>query len=222
MDRLRPPAEPRVPGMLWALDPAALEDEARHEAVELTGEGEIAVRSLTLAESELRGSLAGSRLPDLHLTDTAIRGADLANARAPTAALRRVDFEQLRLTCAELVGASPTVVTLTDFRIDRASLAAGRIERVVFCDCDLRETSLAEAVLRDVRFERCDLGGLELDRVRLQRVELHGCRLDGIRSVENLRGAAMPWEDIVGNAGLFASAVGIRAAQPPSTTLDGV
>ena len=213
MDRLRPPLEPRVPGMLWALDPAALEDESRHEAAELTGAGELSVRSLTLAECELRGSLAGSRLPDLHLADTAIRGADLANLRAPKAALRRVAVEHARLTGAELGEASLQDVTLTGCRFDLGSLTAARIERAVFADCDLRETSLAEAVLRDVRFENCDLGGVELDRVRLQRVELRGCRLDGIRSVENLRGAAMPWEDIVGNAGLFAAAAGIRAIE---------
>ena len=213
MDRLRPPLEPRVPGMLWALDPTELEDEARHEAVELIGAGEVSVRSLTLAESELRGTLAGSRLPDLHLADTAVRGADLANVRAPKAALRRVVVDQARLTGAELSEASLTDVTFTGSRFDLGSLAAARVERVVFSDCDLRETSLAEAVLRDVRFERCDLGGVELDRVRLQRVELRGCRLDGIRSVESLRGAAMPWEDIVGNAGLFAAAVGVRAAE---------
>ena len=46
MDRLRPPLEPRVPGMLRALDPAALEDESRHEAAELTCEGELSVRSV--------------------------------------------------------------------------------------------------------------------------------------------------------------------------------
>ena len=211
MDRLRPPLEPRVPGMLWALDPAELEDEGRHEAAELTGAGEISVRLLTLAESELRGSLAGSRLPDLHLADTAIRGADLANVHAPKAALRRVVVDQARLTGAQLPQASLSDVTLTGCRFDLGSLAAARLERVVFADCDLRETSLGEAILRDVVFERCDLGGAELDRIRLQRVELRGCHLDGIRSVENLRGAAMPWDDIVGNAGLLAAAVGIRA-----------
>jgi len=100
-----------------------------------------------------------------------------------------------------------------DCRIDLAGLVAARLERVVFADCDLRETSLAEAILRDVRFERCDLGGVELARVRLQRVELRGCRLDGINAVSDLRGATMPWEDIVGNAGLFAAAVGIRAVE---------
>jgi uncharacterized protein YjbI with pentapeptide repeats len=213
VDRLRPPLEPRVPGMLWALDPASLEDEARHEAVELHGAGELAVRSLTLVESELRGSLAGSRLHDLHLGDTTVAGADLANLRAPKAALRRVAVDQARLTGADLGEAALSDVTFSGCRIDLASLAAARLERVVFADCDLRESSFSEAVLRDVRFERCDLGGVELARVRLQRVELRGCRLDGINAVEDLRGAAMPWEDIVGNAGLFAAAAGVRPSE---------
>ena len=83
----------------------------------------------------------------------------------------------------------------------------------MFADCDLRETSFGEAVLRDVRFERCDLGGAELARVRLQRVVLAGCRLEGINAVGDLRGASMPWPDIVANAGLFAAAAGVRAAE---------
>ena len=213
MDRLRPPLAPRVADELEPLEPSALEDETAYEAVELTGAGELSVRHLTLEQSRVHGTLAGARLPDLHLRDCGLSGTDLANLRAPKAALRRTAIDQARLTGAELTEASLSDVTLSDCRFDLASLAAARLERVVFADCDLRETSLAEAVLRDVRFERCDLGGLELDRVRLQRVELRGCRLDGIRSVENLRGAAMPWEDIVGNAGLFAAAVGIRAAE---------
>jgi uncharacterized protein YjbI with pentapeptide repeats len=213
VDRLRPPLAPRVADELDPLEPTALRDETAYEAVELTGAGEIEVRHLTLAESRVRGSLAGARLPDLHLGDCALAGTDLANLRAPKAALRRTAIDQARLTGAQLSEASLRDVTLSGCRFDLGSLAAARLERVVFADCDLRETSLAEAVLRDVRFERCDLGGAELDRVRLQRVELRGCRFDGIRSVENLRGAAMPWEDIVGNAGLFAAAVGIRAAE---------
>jgi uncharacterized protein YjbI with pentapeptide repeats len=213
VDRLRPPLAPRVADVLDPLEPTALQDETAYEAVELAGAGEIEVRHLTLAESRVRGSLAGARLPDLHLGDCALAGADLANLRAPKAALRRTAIDQARLTGAQLAEASLRDVTLSGCRFDLGSLAAARLERVVFADCDLRETSLAEAVLRDVRFERCDLGGAELDRIRLQRVELRGCRLDGIRSVENLRGAAMPWEDIVGNAGLFAAAVGIRATE---------
>ena len=121
---------------------------------------------LTLAECRVRGPLAASRLPDLHLSDAVVAGADLANLHAPTAALRRVTVDQARLTGATLSEASLRDVTLSGCRIDLASLAAARLERVVFADCDLRETSFGEAVLRDVRFERCDLGGADLARVR--------------------------------------------------------
>jgi uncharacterized protein YjbI with pentapeptide repeats len=212
VDRLRPPLEPRVADALEPLDPAALEDETGYEGIELTGAGPLTVRHLTLAESRLRGVLAGSRLPDLHVGDCELAAADLANLHAPKAALRRSTIDQARLTGADLTGASLRDVVLSGCRFDLGSLAVARLERVVLEDCDLRETSLGEAVLRDVRFERCDLGGVELSRVRLQRVELRGCRLEGV-AVEHLRGATMPWEDIVGNAGLFAGALGIRAAE---------
>lgn len=211
MDRLRPPLRPRVAEALDPLEPGALEDETRYEGIELAGAGPLAVRHLTLAESRLRGVLAGSRLPDLHVGDCVLAGADLANLHAPKAALRRTRIDQARLTGADLTDASLRDVVLSGCRFDLGSLAVARLERVVFEDCDLRETSLGEAVLRDVRFERCDLGGVELSRVRLQRVELRGCRLEGV-AVEHLRGATMPWEDIVGNAGLLAGALGIRAA----------
>jgi hypothetical protein len=48
-----------------------------------------------------------------------------------------------------------------------------------------------------------------LGQARRQRVELHGCRLDGLRSIVDLRGAAMPWPDVVAGAGTFAAALGI-------------
>jgi uncharacterized protein YjbI with pentapeptide repeats len=210
--RLRPPLGPRVSEELDPLDAAALEDEARHEGVELTGGRAVEACHVTIAESRVRGTMAGARLADLHLGDTAVEAADLANLRAPKAALRRVAVVRARLTGADLGEASLRDVAFADCRIDLANLTAARLERVVFADCDLRESSFAEAVLRDVRFERCDLGGVELSRVRLQRVELRGCRLEGVNAVENLRGATMPWEDIVGNAGLFAAAVGVRPA----------
>jgi uncharacterized protein YjbI with pentapeptide repeats len=211
--QLRPPLAPRVPEALEPIGPAGLQDEGRYEAVELTGEGALAVRHLTLAECRLRGTLGGSRLGDLHLGDAAVAGADLANLEAAKAALRRSGFDQARLTGATFTEASLRDVTFTGCRMDLLSLAAARLERVVFADCDLREASFAEAVLRDVRFERCDLGGADLARVRLQRVVLAGCRLEGIHSVGDLRGATMPWPDIVANAGLFAAAAGIRPAE---------
>jgi uncharacterized protein YjbI with pentapeptide repeats len=61
-----------------------------------------------------------------------------------------------------------------------------------------------------VRFEDCDLTEADLTGVRIDGCELRGCTLDGLAGVERLRGAAMPWADLVGNAALFATALGIR------------
>ena len=44
----------------------------------------------------------------------------------------------------------------------------------------------------------------------LERVELRGCDLSGVRGPEALRGARMPWSDIVENAALFAHAAGVE------------
>ena len=67
-------------------------------------------------------------------------------------------------------------------------------------------------MLRDVRFERCDLGRAELSRVPLSGCA-GGCRLEGINAVGDLRRASMPWPDIIDDAGLFAAAAGVRAAE---------
>ena len=46
--------------------------------------------------------------------------------------------------------------------------------------------------------------------MRIQRVELRGCDLAGLSGVEALRTARMPWTDILENAALFATALGIE------------
>ena len=61
-----------------------------------------------------------------------------------------------------------------------------------------------------VRFVDCDLTEADLSGARLAHCELRGCTLDGLRGAESLRGAAMPWADIVAAAGTFADAVGVR------------
>ena len=77
----------------------------------------------------------------------------------------------------------------------------------------LGQTDFREALFRSVRFERCDLTDGDLAGVRIDRCELHGCTLDGLAALERLRGAAMPWADVVGNAGLLAAALGIRVLE---------
>ena len=67
-----------------------------------------------------------------------------------------------------------------------------------------------KASLKDVVFERCQLREATFSSATLQRVELRGCDLAGLRGAESLRGARMPWNDVLENAPLFAAAVGIE------------
>jgi len=46
--------------------------------------------------------------------------------------------------------------------------------------------------------------------VTILRVELRGCDLTALRGVEALHGARMPWADVLENAALFASALGVE------------
>ena len=57
--------------------------------------------------------------------------------------------------------------------------------------------------------ERCPLVGATLSEATLGRVELRGCDLEGLRGAERLRGARMPWADIVASAATFAATLGI-------------
>ena len=196
-----------------------LDEDETLEQVALGGQAPIELHapSLTLADSRITASMAQARLPGLYVRGCEITGSDLANLHAPQGALHRTTLERVRLTGAMFAEGSLQDVRLTECRLDLASLAAAKIERVVFTDCDLRETAFDEAHLRDVRFERCDLAGTSFSRARIERVELVGCDLERVRFVSDLRGATMPWQDSVANAGPLAAAagIGVLAADEP-------
>jgi uncharacterized protein YjbI with pentapeptide repeats len=164
---------------------------------------------VTLSGCRITGALAGTRLHDVHVLDTVLEGADLANADLRTGALHRVLLQACRGTGASLAETSLRDVAFVDGRFDLADFAAARLDRVTFTGCDLHDTTFEQAQLRDVRFERCDLTGATLGQMRLQRVELSGCTLRAVRSLSDLRGAVMPWPDLVDNAGELAAALGI-------------
>jgi uncharacterized protein YjbI with pentapeptide repeats len=153
----------------------------------------------------------GARLRGLRLTDVVLERGDLANLAAPELDWRRVAVAGARLTGAQLTDGAIADATFRECRIDLATFAGTTLERVAFEHCALAQTDFRDALWRSVRFERCDLTEADLTGLRLDRCELHGCTLDGLVGVERLRGAAMPWGDIVGHAGLFAAALGIRS-----------
>jgi len=80
----------------------------------------------------------------------------------------------------------------------------------VFRDCRLEEADFGGASLTDVVFERCELRRASFAGCRNDRLELSGCNLAELVGVEALRGARMPWGDILQNAPLFAHGLGIR------------
>jgi uncharacterized protein YjbI with pentapeptide repeats len=207
--RPRAPVAPELPAQLEPADLGELVEEARLEGVELSGAFAGAARSATITESRVTGSLAAAQLHQLHAVDVAIGSGDLANADLRGANFTRVHVSQSRLTGVQLLESTLHDVTFDGCRLEFSALAGARIDRVLFRDCDLRDVTLEQARLRDVRFERCDLSGAAFGQAELHRVELDACRLEGIRSITDLRGATMPWSDIVGLAGRFAAALGI-------------
>jgi uncharacterized protein YjbI with pentapeptide repeats len=145
------------------------------------------------------------------VADAVVEHRELANIRVVKSSLRRVELRLCRLTGAELAEASWQDAVLADCRLDLAGLRHATLERVVFRDCRMEECELTGARLRDVRFERCVLRGATFSGCTIERVQFEGCDLTGLVGVEALRGARMPWNDILENAPLFAQALGIAA-----------
>jgi uncharacterized protein YjbI with pentapeptide repeats len=147
------------------------------------------------------------------LVDVAARDRDWANERAPRLALLRVALQQCRLTGADLAEATLRDITFDECRIDLTGFRHARLERVVFRDCRMGECDFYGASLKDVLFERCELREATFSGVSIQRVELSRCDLAGARGAESLRGARMSWNDVVENAAVFATALGIEIVE---------
>lgn len=195
----RPPRTPNPP------EAPRLEGDAEDLAVAGLGPG------ATVAGGRLRDvDLTAARLRGLRLIDVAVERGTLANTAVPELELRRVAFTGTRLTGAQWSGGTIGDAVFRDCRIDLATFAGTTFERVVFDGCLLAQADFRDALFRSVRFDRCDLTEADVAGVRIDRCELRACTLDGLAGTERLRGAAMPWADVVGNAALFAHALGIR------------
>jgi uncharacterized protein YjbI with pentapeptide repeats len=153
---------------------------------------------------------SGQSVRGLRMLDVVVERGNLANLDAPEPSLRRVELSGVRLTGVRWTRGRITDTVFRDCRIDLATFAGTTFERVAFEDCMLAQADFREALLRSVRFDRCDLTEADLGGLRLDRCELRGCTLDGVTALERLRGAAMPWADLVGNAAQLAAALGIR------------
>lgn len=194
------------------LERERLHDELALEDVLVTGAAPgVCARNLELSGACLRDAdLAGARLPRLDLRNCRVSGANLANVAVHHAVAERCDFENVRLTGLSWHDGILRDVSFRGCRIDLASFAASRLERVRFEDCTLAGSELQDARLSAVIFVDCDMREIDLTGLRLSAgCELRGCLLDGARQVGQLRGAQMPYGDVLAAAGTFAHALGI-------------
>lgn len=208
------PRRPRLPSQLEERAPTdeELEQGGRVEGLRLV---EPQLAGVELSGVDLRdlhvvgGDLSEARLDGGGFMDARLERTNLANLRALSASLHRVELHGCRMTGLQWAEGLWRDVLVTDCRADLCALRYTRLEDVTFRDCLLTEADLVEARLRAVRLERCSLVGADLRGTRFERCELRGCKLDGLRGVERLSGVAMPWPDVVQAAGTFAAALGV-------------
>lgn len=215
------PRGPEEPQIAETLEPVTLpEDGLPHDAryVDALLDGRVAgdgvARGVSIETS--RGEqldLTGVRLPGLSLQDVELRGGSFANADFQSASWRRVRVVRARLTGTRWTDAALDDVSFRDCRIDLAAFSAAELRRVRFVDCRITGSDFQELRAQDVVFEACDLSEVDLTGARFVRTEMRGCTIDGLRAMEQLRGVAMPWPDIVASAGAFASAFGVRLTE---------
>ena len=185
--------------------PPRLDDDAR----ELH-----ALEEHSLVEARLDDvDVSGGRIAGLRWVDVVVERGNLANLVAPEPALTRVVFTGTRLTGAQWTRGRIADAVFRDCRIDLATFAGTTFERVAFDRCRLAQTDFGGALLRSVRFDHCDLTEADLSELRIDGCELRACTLDRLVGAERLRGAGMPWADVVGHAGVLAHALGIRVLE---------
>jgi len=204
---------PALDDDLPPLEVGALEHEdtldgVRVEGAALAGQRASGVTFKACRLTEVQ--LAGSHLESFALTEVVVERGDLSNVEARRAGIRVALLSGCRMTGIALTGATLRDVTITDAQLDLASFAGARLTRVTFEHCVMRQTDVMDAELDSVRFHSCDMTEFDLRGAKLARCELRDCRLEGVRGADRLRGAAMPWSDIVAMAGIWAGELGIR------------
>jgi len=210
-----PPLEPKRPDVSDGLEVRDLDGERliglRVEEAELGGDlSERAAADLRLQDVRLRHlDLTSTDAPGLTLADAIVGGGSWANLRAARGTLTRVEARELRATGADFTEAALKDVIFTESRLDLASFRFAKFERVVFRDCRLDEADFLGAALSSVRFERCNLTGASFVDAVCESCELRACELADLQGIEGLRGARMPWNEVIQIAGQLAAATGI-------------
>lgn len=172
---------------------APLDDEARYDALELTGARVLDARAsrVIVATSRLRSvSLAAGVLPGLELIDDRLDDCDLANIEIESGSLERVELVGCRLVGLKAPESRWRDVVARECNASLAQFRYATFRRVRFEHCDLRSADFLGADLRGVVFDDCDLRNATLSSTRLAGADLSTSRIEGLQvGIESLRGA---------------------------------
>jgi hypothetical protein len=189
------PQAPVVPAdsELQSATGETLEDDARIEGVSLTdlSFGGQAAKDAVVAESRLRRvNLSETRLSGLYMRDVLLDHCNLANAGWERPLLKRVAFEECRLTGWSANEARWEHVGWTGCSAQYAGFRSARFKSVRFVRCMLAEADFEGADLSGSVFLDCDLTGAQLSGARLLKTDFRGSKLNQIAvGPAELRGA---------------------------------
>jgi uncharacterized protein YjbI with pentapeptide repeats len=171
--------------------------------------GELAAQfdleGVRISSPALSGANAGSgrferaHLKDVNLDDSKLRGVELVDVKAERvgaangdwggASLRRVAFQEARLTGLDLGEARIEEARFEGCKLDYANFRHSVIEHATFEDCVLTSADFQGARLYAVRFSDCQLGSADFTKAELAHVDFRGSELALAGSVLGLRGA---------------------------------
>lgn len=171
----------------------ALQDQSRHECVQLSGDhaDQVRARGIAVSNSRLVGhALVGSSLPGLRLVDCILDRADCSNATWVDARLVRCRFNACKLTGFDTRGGTLRDVVFHECKLPDAFMPEASLDRVRFDSCQISGLDLSGSKLTHVCIRNCDAHNMRILDARIDKLDLRGSRIDGIaidaRSVASL------------------------------------
>lgn len=220
MSRARP-----TPSAIGATQPPDLVPEQLREVELETLEAEFDLEGVRLEATVFAAANAGSgRFEQAHLKDVNVeggklRGLELIDVRADGvsaangdwggATLRRVVFEQARLTGLDLGEARIEEAHFKSCKLDYANFRHATIEFASFEDCVLSNADFQGSQVYATRFAGCQLAAADFSKAELAHVDLRGSELALAGSVLGLRGAIVDSLQLIELSPLIAHELGI-------------
>ncbi|MFC5718612.1 pentapeptide repeat-containing protein [Streptomyces gamaensis] len=136
-----------------------------------------------------RVRLTGTGLSSFDWDDTALKCADLSNARWSGIRLSRAELTGCRGIGWQLAASEAGDVYAEDCRFDMATINVEKVRGVVaFVRCSFKEATFAGRMDKMV-FRDCDLSGAEFAASSAKGCDLRSSKLDGATGLLSLRGA---------------------------------